>query len=56
VVNKEPINHIKNLNKPNSLFLEGNCDEVFEELIKDFDWKEDFDNFMKEAKEEFSKM
>lgn len=56
VINMEPIKHIGRLNQPNSLYLEGRCDEVIDELLKDLGWKEEFDEFVKEVKEQQAKI
>ena len=50
-INMEPISHIPRLtSEKNALFLEGKCDEVIDELIKDLGWKEEFDEFVAEVK------
>ena len=55
-INMEPITHIAQLNKDSSVFLQGKCDEVILELIKDLEWKEEFDEFVKEIKEKQAKI
>lgn len=56
MINMEPIKHIGRLNQPNSLYLEGRCDEVIDELLKDLGWKEEFEEFVKEVKEQQAKI
>mmetsp|Transcript_625 Transcript_625/g.634 ORF Transcript_625/g.634 Transcript_625/m.634 type:complete len:100 (-) Transcript_625:66-365(-) len=50
-INMEPIKHIKNLNGNNSVFLEGKCDEIILQLLKDLEWEEEYNEFVSKQKE-----
>lgn len=55
-INMESITHIKKLDDDSSCFLKGKCDEVILELLNDLGWKEEFDQFVKDAKEKQAKI
>lgn len=52
-INMEPIKHIEKLNGDNAILLQGKCDEVIQDLIKDLDWQEEFDEFVEKTKEAY---
>jgi hypothetical protein len=50
-INMEPIKHIAKLNNKKSILLEGKCDGVIQDLLKDLGWEQEFEDFTKETKE-----
>ena len=52
----EPVTHINRLKKSNSLLQQGKCDEVFESLITDLGWKDEFDQHVSAIKEGQAKL
>ncbi|CAI2371567.1 unnamed protein product [Moneuplotes crassus] len=50
-INREPIKHIPALGRPKCITLEGDCDDVISNLIKDLGWEQEFKEFIAAQKE-----